>query len=88
MFKVLSLSFLIVLVCSNSSLALNVLQENATLRGQLNSLSSQQQAENRKNLLYYKGRSSYVGIDKGYYRSYSSSSYQKENLYEKKRCEV
>ena len=70
---------------ASQACAINVLQENATLRGQLNNLSNKQQEENRKNILYYKGRSSYIGIYKGAYTSYpSNSSFEQKNIYEKK----
>ena len=64
---------------------INVLQENATLKRELHSLSSKQQKENRKNILYYRGLSSYSGIDRTNSASfkYKNSSSEK-NIYEKK----
>ena len=59
------------------------MQENATLRRELNSLSAQQQKENLKNIRYYNGRSSYCGIDKTHHSSSKYSSSQK-NVYTKK----
>lgn len=85
MIKKLSLVVLIFCISALQSSALNVIQENATLRKQLNSLSSTQQKENRKNILYYKGRSSYIGIDKSSYSSsFSYQDVEQKNIYEKK----
>lgn len=69
--------------CATQVCAINVLQENATLKKQLNQLSTKQQKENRKNILYYKERSSYSGIDRTNYSSTNFSS-QEKNIYEKK----
>lgn len=71
--------------CVNQAGAINVLQENVTLRRQLNSLSAGQKKENRKNILYYKGRSAYTGIDRTTPSSYSpKNSSDRKNIYEKK----
>ena len=83
MIKKFSLLFLFLIYCSTPVWAINVLQENATLRRELSSLSSQQQKENLKNIKYYSGRSSYCGIDKTHYSSSKYSSSQK-NIYTKK----
>ncbi len=70
---------------ATSACAINVLQENAALRLQLNNLSNKQQNENRRNILYYRGRSSYSGIVKTPYSSYSQhSKFEQKNIYEKK----
>ena len=69
--------------CSTPVWAINVLQENATLRKELNSLSTQQQKENLKNIRYYNGRSSYCGIDRTQYSS-SKYSFSQKNIYTKK----
>lgn len=85
MIKKLSLISFMIIYGASQACAINVLQENATLRGQLNNLSNKQQKENRKNILYYKGRSSYSGIYKGGYTSYpSNANFEQKNIYEKK----
>lgn len=85
MIKQIILIVFLIIYGANSACAINVLQENATLRTQLNSLSNKQQKENQKNILYYKGRSSYSGIDKRpYFSSSKNSNFEQKNIYEKK----
>ena len=69
--------------CTTQASAINVLQENATLRGQLSQLSSKQKTENRKNILYYRGLSSYSGIDRAS-SSYYNSDLPQSDIYVKK----
>ena len=83
MIKKISLLSLFFIYCSTPVWAINVLQENATLRRELNNLSSQQQNENLKNIKYYSGLSSYSGIEKSHYSSNKYSNSQK-NIYTKK----
>lgn len=86
MIKKLSLIVFLIVYSTTQASAINVLQENAVLRKQLNIECYKQQKENKKNILYYKGRSSYSGIDrttlgKSYPRTNISSE---KNIYEKK----
>ena len=85
MIKKIVLLFFVFCISALKSSALNVIQENVVLRKQLNAQSYKQQKENKKQILYYKGISSYSGIIRTIGGAYSTKNVSNEkNIYEKK----